>query len=183
MHADEEMVLVLDQEYDDALIEAVLFRGHGVARVGEHAGLEDGGKVLWVHPVLVGLGGEDSEEVEDIEQELPIQGWKFGDELLVLFDSALHVEVVDELGPLALARGLGGRALQRCPKLFIQVYGHDGLGEVVEIAAKDVGGIVDGVSGPIEAFAVLVGRVEKRLELLDALFRAAETKNAFNTGG
>jgi hypothetical protein len=58
LHADEEVVLVLDQEDDDGLVEAVFLGSHGMGWVGEHARLENGSQVLRVHPILVRFGGK-----------------------------------------------------------------------------------------------------------------------------
>ena len=68
------MILVLNEEDDDALIQPVLLWRHGVVGMGEHAGLEDGGEVLRRHAILVRLGREDGEQVEDVEQKLAVQG-------------------------------------------------------------------------------------------------------------
>jgi hypothetical protein len=67
------MVLVLNQKYYDALVEAVLFGGHSVVGMREHAWLEDSRQVLRVHPVLVRLRGEHGEEIEKVEEKLPVQ--------------------------------------------------------------------------------------------------------------
>ena len=48
----------------------------------------------------------------------------------------------------------------------------DGFWEVVEVATKDVGSIVDGVACPVEAFAISWWGVKGSLELLDSLFQA-----------
>jgi hypothetical protein len=72
LHPDEKVVLVLDEEDDDGLIQPILLGRHGVVGVREHAGLEDGGQVLRCHAVLVRLGGKHGEQVEDVQQQLPV---------------------------------------------------------------------------------------------------------------
>lgn len=141
--------------------------------MGEHARLENSGKVLRGHAILVRLGGKDGEQVENVEEKLAVQGRQLGDELLVLFNGALFVKVVDKLGSLGVSRSLCGGATQRVAESFVQVEGDDWLRKIVEVSAQDVGGIVNCVSVPDEALAVSIGRVEDELELLYALFRAA----------
>jgi hypothetical protein len=75
LHPDQEVVLVVNQKNQHVLAQPVLGRRHVVVRVGEDAGLEDCGKIRGGHFVEVRLGGEDGEEIENVQQKLPIQGW------------------------------------------------------------------------------------------------------------
>lgn len=44
-----------------------------------------------MHAVLVGLGGKDGEQIQDVEQQLAVEGRQFSDQLLVCLDSPCHV--------------------------------------------------------------------------------------------
>lgn len=88
--------------------------------------------------------------------------------------------------------GLGGRDdplgfglidAQRLAELLVSVQRHDWFGQLVKIAPEDVGGIVDGIAGPIQTLSVALGGVEDLLQVFDALCRPVETKDAFNIGG
>lgn len=54
--------------------------------VRQHTRLENGCEVLRVHAVLISFGGKNCEEIEDVEQQLPIKRGKLSNEPLVLFD-------------------------------------------------------------------------------------------------
>ena len=71
---------------------------------------------------------------------------------------------------------------QRLAELFVKIQGHDGFGQLVEIATENVGGIVHGVTGPVQAFPVAFGGVEDLLEVLDALCGAVEAEDALDVG-
>jgi hypothetical protein len=102
------VVLVLDQEDDDTLVQTILFGRHGMMRMGQHAGLEDGRQVLRVHPIVVRLGSKNREQIENVQKQLSIQRGQLCDEVLVSGDGIIHVEILDELGPFHVANGLSG---------------------------------------------------------------------------
>lgn len=77
------MILVFNKEYNDTLVEPVLFGCHGVVRVRKHPGLENGSQVLRIHAILVRLGGEDGEQVKQIKEELAVEWWQLGDQPLI----------------------------------------------------------------------------------------------------
>jgi len=54
-HAYQEMILVLDQEYQDILTQAILGGCHIMLRVREHPRLENCSEILSSHAILVGL--------------------------------------------------------------------------------------------------------------------------------
>jgi hypothetical protein len=56
--------------------------------------------------------------------------------------------MLDELGPFDVASPWSRRSAQRLPEFFVEIQRDDRLGEVVEIAAQDVGGIVNCVAVP-----------------------------------
>lgn len=123
--------MVLDEEYQNALVQAVLFGGHGVHGMREHAWLKDGRQILRVHTVFVGLGCENGQKIKNVEQQLSVQGGQFLDELLVLDDSAINVEVVDKLRAISVPdRGLGCAA-KGISEFLVQIKRDNGLGEVV----------------------------------------------------
>lgn len=72
---------------------------------------------------------------------------------------------------------------QGLPEAFVEVERDDGFGELVEIAAQDICGIVYGVAGPVETLAIAIGRVEYRLKVLDTLCRATESKDSLDVDG
>lgn len=125
------MILVLDEKYQNALIQAVLFGRHGVHGVRQHAWLKDGSQILRVHAVFVCLGCENSQEIQNVEQQLSVQGRQLLDELLVLDDSAINVEVVDELRTISITDGGLGCAAKGISELLVQIERYDGLWEVV----------------------------------------------------
>lgn len=148
--------------------------------VGQHARLEDGGQIGGGHAILVGLGGKDGKEVEDVEQELLIQGRQFADQLLVGGDGLGVVKVL-----VRSAVGQGGVLVdaQGFAEALVELEGDDGFGELIEVAAEDIGGVMDGVAGPVEAFSIALGGVKDVLEILDALGGAVEAEDAFDIGG
>ena len=149
--------------------------------MGEHAGLEDGGEVGGGHAVLIGLGGKDGQEIENVEQQLLVERGQVANQLLVGGDG-FGMVVGFGLGGGDDSAGLGLIDAQGLAKLLVRVQGHDWLGELVEIAPEDVGGIVDGIAGPIQAFSVALGRIEDLLQVFDALRGAVEAKDAFHVG-
>lgn len=66
--------------------------------------------------------------------------------------------------------------------MFVKLQRNDRLGQLVQIAAQDVGGIVDGIPGPVQAFSISFGGVEDLLEILDAFCRSVKTKDTFHIG-
>lgn len=71
---------------------------------------------------------------------------------------------------------------QGLTKLFVKLQRNDRLGQLVQIAAQDVGGIVDSIPGPVQAFSIPFGGVEDLLEILDAFCRSVKTKDTFHIG-
>ena len=181
VHAKQEVILVFDQEDQDILTQLVLIGRHVMLGMGEHAGLEDGGEVGGGHAVLIGLGGKDGQEIENVEQQLLVERGQVANQLLVGGDG-FGMVVGFGLGGGDDSAGLGLIDAQGLAKLLVRVQGHDWLGELVEIAPEDVGGIVDGIAGPIQAFSVALGRIEDLLQVFDALRGAVEAKDAFHVG-
>ena len=56
------------------------------------------------------------------------------------------------------------------------------LGEVIEVAAQDIGGVMYSIAGPIQALSISRRGVKGSLELLDALFRTRQPKDALYIG-
>jgi len=56
------------------------------------------------------------------------------------------------------------------------------FGEVVEVTAQDIGGVMYSIAGPIQALSISRRGVKGSLELLDALFRARQPKDALYVG-
>jgi hypothetical protein len=52
---------------------------------------------------------------------------------------------------------------------LVEIEGHDGFRQLIEVSSQDVGSVVDSVASPIEALAISIGRVEGCLEVFDAL--------------
>ena len=69
-HAHQEMILIFNEENQHVLTQLVLCWCHVMLGVGQHAGLKYGRKVGRRHAILVGLGREYGEEVEDVEKQL-----------------------------------------------------------------------------------------------------------------
>lgn len=68
------------------------------------------------------------------------------------------------------ADGLGLVILKRVAEAFVELERDNWFGQLVEVSAKDIGGIVDRVATPVEPLAVAIGRVEGIAQFLDALF-------------
>lgn len=182
LHADQEVILIFDEENDDTLIQSVFFRCHGMVGMRQHSRLEDRSQVLGRHPVLVRFGSKDGQQVENVEEELAVKRRQLCDEVLVLDNGLVLVEVILELWSLGVANGLFRGALEGLSEFFVEVQWDDGLGEVVEVSSKHIRGVVHGVSVPDQTFSISVGRVKNQLQLLDALFRAAQTEDALDAG-
>jgi hypothetical protein len=80
------------------------------------------------------------------------------------------------------ADGLGLVVLERVAEAFVELERDDGFGQLVEVSAKDIGGIVNRVATPVEPLAVTIGRVEGIAQFLDALFRSTQTKDSLDVG-
>ena len=87
LHANQEVVLVVNQEYKDILAQSVVLRRHIVLRVGQNSGLEDGSKVGRGHFVNIRFGSKDSEQVEDVEKQLAVERRQLLDTVLIDADS------------------------------------------------------------------------------------------------
>lgn len=83
--------LELDEEFDDALGDAVLYRIHVVIWMREHARGEDGGEVGDVHTRCKAVGSEDSEEIEEIEEEKLVGDREGRDQILEGRDARIDV--------------------------------------------------------------------------------------------
>lgn len=182
MHTDEEMILVLNEENDDVLIQSVLLGRHGVGGVGEHAGLEDGCEILGRHPIQVRLGGKHGEQIKDVQQQLAVQGREFRDELLISRYGRTFVKGLGRLRRLGVAGSLGSGPFQRFSELLIEIQRNHRFGEVIEVATEDVGGIMNCVTVPNEAFSVPIRGVKQGLQLLDSLFGPVKAEDALNLG-
>lgn len=73
---------------------------------------------------------------------------------------------------LATSESLFLEMAERVPKSVVEVQRYNGLGELVKISTEDVGCVMNSVSGPVQTFAITVGRVENFLEIFDALRRS-----------
>ena len=51
LHANQEVILVINEEYEDVLAQSVFLRCHIVLRMRQYAGLEDGSKIVRCHLV------------------------------------------------------------------------------------------------------------------------------------
>lgn len=148
IHAKQEVVLVFDEEDQDILAQLVLIGRHVMLGVGEHARLEYGGEVGGGHAILVGFGGKDGQEIENIKQQLLVERGQVANQLLVGGDG-FGMVVGFGLGSGDDTLGLGLIDAQGLAKLLVNIQGHDWFGQLVQIAPKDVGGIVDRIAGPI----------------------------------
>ena len=99
-----------------------------------------------------------------------MQCWQLGDEVLVLFNGTRHVKVLDILWPISISEGGLDSIPQWLTKMFVKCERDDGFGQIVEVPAKDICSIVDGVPSPGEALAIPVWGIKCKLELLDPLF-------------
>lgn len=69
-------------------------------------------------------------------------------------------------------------------EFLIKLQRNNGLGKVVEISSKKIGGVMYGVGRPIEVLAiVLIWVGDNGLELFDTASRPAYTKNALDLFG
>lgn len=181
IHAEQKVVLVLDEENENILTQLVLIGRHVMLGMGEHSRLEDGGQIGRSHAVLIGFGGKDGQKIEDVEQQLLVQRRQFPDQLLI---GGNGFGVVEKFCLVCRRRALDLALVraQGLAELLIEVQGHDRLGQLVEITTEDVGGIMHGVAGPIEAFSVTFGGVEDFLKVLDSFCRSVEAKDTLHIG-
>lgn len=182
LHTNKEMVLVLNEEDDDALVQAVLLRGHCMRGVRQHAGLENGRQILRVHAVLIGFGSKNGQQIQNVKKQLFVKRGQFGNYLLVFDNGSSLVKVFNELRTICIADCLLCSPSKGVAEFLVQVQRHYRLGQVVEISSEYRGGIVDGVSVPDEPLAISIRRIEYRLELLDSFLGPIQSKDAFNTG-
>ena len=177
------MVLVFDEENQDVLAQAVLLWSHVVLGMTQDAGLEDGREVGRRHLVIFRLARKDSEKIQNVQKQLPIQWRKLSNQALIGSDGFILVKVahVRTLG-FVDTNGLHLMVLQWLAEVCVEVQWYDGLRQEIEVAAEDVGSVVNGVPGPVEAFAVTVRRVEGELEFFDPLLTPCQAEDAFNIG-
>lgn len=63
---------------------------------------------------------------------------------------------------------------------LVEFQRNDRFRQLVQVSAEDVGGIVNRVSGPIQALSVTFGRVEYFLEILDTLGGPIESEDTLD---
>jgi len=80
------------------------------------------------------------------------------------------------------ANGLGLVVLKRVAEAFVELERDDGFGQLVEVSAQDVGGIVDGIATPVEPLAVAIRRVKSNAQFFDALLGSTQTEDALDIG-
>jgi hypothetical protein len=80
------------------------------------------------------------------------------------------------------ADGLGLVILKRVAEAFVELERDDGFGQLVEVSAKDIGGIMDRVATPVEPLAIAIGRVKGIAQFLDALLGSTQTKDSLDIG-
>jgi hypothetical protein len=183
-HTNEEAVLVLDQEDEHILGEAVFLRCHVVLRVREQSRLEDSCQIRGGHLVQIGLAGKHRKQVQDIQQQLAIKRRQFCDQGLEDPNSSVRLEVAYRRA-LCIHRTNCLRLviLQRVAEALVEFQGDNRFGELVEISSQNVGRVVHGISSPVEPFAIAIRRVERDLQFLDALLATGKTEDTLNIGG
>jgi hypothetical protein len=77
---------------------------------------------------------------------------------------------------------LGLVILKRVAEAFVELERDNGFGQLVEVSAKDIGGIMNGIATPVEPLAVAIGRVKGIAQFLDALFGTTQTKDSLDVG-
>lgn len=153
-------------------------------RMREDPGLKDGGEIRGGHFIHIGLCRKHGEQVEDIQQELAVERRQGLDLVLIYAHCGVRIESTNRwILPFNGANRFGLVVPQRLTEGVIMLQRNNGLGEVVKVATQDVGGIVHRVACPVEAFAVAWRGIECSLELLDSLFRAGQSEDAFDIGG
>lgn len=181
-HAEEKVVLILDQEDQDILTEFVFLRSHVMLRMRDGARLEDGRQIGRRHPVQVGLGGKHRQKIEDVEEELSVERGEFADQLLVC-RHRLRIVQLTRLGGLRIGLGLSLVGFEGFAEAVVELERHDGLRELIQVSAEDIGGIVDSIAGPVQTFSVAFGGVKDLLQVLDAFGGAADAEDALDVGG
>ena len=63
---------------------------------------------------------------------------------------------------------------------FVEFKRDDGFWQLVQVSAQDIGGIMDGVSGPIQSLSISLGRVKDLLEVLYTFCGSIESKDTFD---
>jgi len=120
--------------------------------------LEDGGEVGCGHLVDIGFRSKQGEKIEDVEEKLAVQRRKHSDELLIPFDSHIHVKSAFRWAlTINLAHCLLLVVANRVSESVVKVQRDDWFGQLVEVATKNVGGIVNRIAAPIQAFTVAIG--------------------------
>jgi hypothetical protein len=75
LHADQEVILIVDQEDQDILAQAIVLGRHVVLRMGQYSGLKNSRQIGRGHFVDIGLCGEYSKQIKYIEKQLAIERW------------------------------------------------------------------------------------------------------------
>lgn len=182
-HSNEKAVLVLDQEDEHILREAVFLRCHVVLRVRKQSRLEDSRQVRCGHLIQIRLAGKHREKVQNIQQQLAVEWWEFCNQRLVDPDSSVRLEVAYRRA-LCIHRSdcLRLMVLQRVAEALVEFQRDDRFGELVEISSQNVGRVVDCIPSPVETFAISIRRVEGDLQFFDALLAASKTEYTLNIG-
>jgi len=98
-------------------------------------------------------------------------------------NSSILVEITNSRALcIHYANSLGLVVLQGVTEAFVEFQGDDRLGKLIEVSSQNVGGIVYGVPCPVQSFSIAIGRIERNLELLDALLATRKSKDTFDVG-
>ena len=183
LHTNQEVVLVVNEKDENVLAKAIVLRRHVVLGMRQQSWLEDGSQIRRCHLIDISLCSENGKEIQNVEQQLPVQRGQSLDLVLVYAHGGVWVKAANRRGlSLAGPYSLCLVALEGVSKGIVVLQGDYGLREVVEVAAQNVGGIMHRVAGPVQALSISRRGVEGRLEFLYPLLRAGQAKDALDIG-
>ena len=153
-------------------------------RMRKQPWLEDGSKVGRGHLVQIRLGSEDGQKIKNVQQQLSIEGWQFGNEVLISTNGLVRVKgsghrTLKIHGPHSLSLMVP----QWIAEEMVEVQGNDGFRQLVEISAENVCSVVYSVAAPIQTLAISVRRIKGHLQFFDSFLRATQPEDTFDIGG
>jgi hypothetical protein len=73
-HTDQEMVLVVNEKYQYILAQTIVLRRHVMLWMWQDSRLKNGSQIVSRHLVDISLGSKDCEQIQNIQEELAVEG-------------------------------------------------------------------------------------------------------------
>jgi hypothetical protein len=104
--------------------------------MGQDTRLKNGCKIVSRHFVNVRLGSKDCQQIQNVQEQLAVEGWQSFDQMLIYPHGCIRIKSSRGWGlPFYVSYCLGLMATQRLAKRIIVPERNDWFRKVVEISA------------------------------------------------